>query len=66
MTSRLIIVSAVIAATAYQTAQAVARTDVSGRRVAGHVMADCVRAPAVGAFASAPYTQPPCLPNKSN
>lgn len=66
--TRLIIVSAaLIAAAAYQTAQAAARSDVTGRhRAAAQSTADCVRAPAVGAFASAPYTQPPCLPNKSN
>ena len=27
---------------------------------------DCVRAPDVGAFASAPYTRPPCEPASSN
>ena len=27
---------------------------------------DCVRAPAVGAYASDPYTQPPCEPEWSN
>lgn len=26
---------------------------------------DCVRAPAVGAYASDPYTRPPCEPNQT-
>jgi len=31
-----------------------------------HPMTDCVRAPKVGAFATAPYTEPPCMPNSMN
>ena len=31
-----------------------------------HTIADCVRAPNVGAFASAPYTVPPCMPHTAN
>jgi hypothetical protein len=26
----------------------------------------CVRAPNVGAYAGAPYTSPPCMPNVTN
>lgn len=58
-------VAALIAAAAFTT-QALAR---GGDAAAGHAMnkshaiADCVRAPNVGAFASDPYTAPPCMPN---
>ena len=27
---------------------------------------DCVRAPAMGAYASAPYKEPPCMPKTAN
>jgi hypothetical protein len=42
-----------------------ARSDhMAGHRVAkAHVARDCVRAPNVGAFASDPYTMPPCMPS---
>lgn len=30
------------------------------------ITTDCVRAPNVGAYATAPYTEPPCMPNSSN
>jgi hypothetical protein len=64
--TRLIFVStALIAAAAYQV-QAAAARDVAVRRAPAHVMADCVRAPAVGAFASAPYKEPPCMPKTTN
>lgn len=64
--TRLIFVStALIAAAAYQM-QAAAARDVAPRRAAAHVTADCVRAPAQGAFATAPYTQPPCMPKTAN
>jgi hypothetical protein len=64
--TRLIIVStALIAAAAYQV-QAAAARDVATRRAAAQVTADCVRAPAEGAFATAPYTEPPCLPKQTN
>ena len=63
--TKLTLVSAAMIAMAAVTAEAaVARSD------AHHAMAsakgggatDCVRAPNVGAFASAPYAAPPCLP----
>ncbi|MFK4601836.1 hypothetical protein ABIF57_001288 [Bradyrhizobium diazoefficiens] len=61
--TRLPVVAAVlIAAAVYQT-QAAAARDAAPRRAATHVTTDCVRAPAVGAYASAPYKQPPCLPS---
>ena len=36
--------------------------DAAPRRAPPQATADCVRAPAEGAYASAPYTQPPCMP----
>ena len=41
------------------------RSDVSAPRDALDGR-DCVRAPSVGAFASAPYTRPPCEPASFN
>jgi hypothetical protein len=70
MTKLALVSAALIAVAALATQAAVARSDVA----AHHAMAstksdsapDCVRAPNVGAFASAPYTAPPCLPNGTN
>ncbi len=63
--TRLILVStAMIAAAAYQV-QAAAR-DVVARHAAAHPRSDCVRAPAQGAFAAAPYNEPPCVPKTTN
>jgi hypothetical protein len=31
-----------------------------------HTTTDCVRAPNVGAYATAPYSVPPCMPNTLN
>jgi hypothetical protein len=42
------------------------RSDVAARhaKATAHTsVTDCVRAPDVGAFASAPYAVPPCMPN---
>jgi hypothetical protein len=64
--TRLTLVSvALIAAAVYQT-QAVAARDANPRRAAAHATMDCVRAPAEGAYASAPYKQPPCVPTMMN
>jgi hypothetical protein len=53
-----------IAVAALTTQAAVARSNASARHAMAKAgMADCVRAPNVGAFATAPYTMPPCLPN---
>ncbi|WP_349629018.1 hypothetical protein [Bradyrhizobium diazoefficiens] len=62
MTRLTPVVAALIAAAVYQTQAASAR-DIAPRRAATHATADCVRAPAAGAYATAPYKQPPCLPN---
>jgi hypothetical protein len=57
---------ALIAATAFATQAMAAGNDVAARHATtrAHPSAtDCVRAPNVGAYASDPYTVPPCLPN---
>jgi len=69
--TKLTLVSAVLIAVAALTTQAaVARSDVAARPAMASAKSggatDCVRAPNVGAFASAPYTEPPCLPNGTN
>ncbi|MBR0877963.1 hypothetical protein ABIF65_004565 [Bradyrhizobium japonicum] len=61
MTRLTLVSAALIAAAVYQT-QAAAARDVAARRAPPQAAADCVRAPAQGAFASAPYKQPPCTP----
>ena len=63
MTKLLRVTTALVAAVVYQAQAATARSDVAVRRAATHHVADCVRAPAEGAFATAPYKEPPCLPN---
>jgi hypothetical protein len=62
-------VSATLIATTLLASQAMAaRGDLAARRAAtaDRTLADCVRAPSVGAFASAPYSVPPCMPNGAN
>jgi hypothetical protein len=62
MTRLPLVAAALIAATVYQTESAAARDVAPARRAAVHATADCVRAPAEGAYATAPYKEPPCLP----
>lgn len=62
MTRLTLVAAALIAAAVYQT-QAAAARDVTPRRAVTQATADCVRAPVEGAYASAPYKKPPCLPN---
>ncbi len=64
MTRLPLVAAALIAAAVYQTQSAAAR-DTAPRRASTQATADCVRAPAEGAYASAPYTKPPCLPNST-
>ena len=54
MTRLPFIAAALIAAAVYQTQSAAAR-DATPRRAQSQAIADCVRAPAEGAYASAPY-----------
>ena len=65
MTRLTLVSAALIAASVYQI-QAAAARDVPLPRAVTHATADCVRAPAEGAFASAPYKLPPCVPKMSN
>jgi hypothetical protein len=60
MTKMTFVSVALIAATVFATQAMAARNDVAARHA---TTKDCVRAPNVGAFASDPYTVPPCLPN---
>jgi hypothetical protein len=54
--------AALIVAIALTSQVMAARNDHRANRT--HAIAkDCVRAPNVGAFASDPYTIPPCMPN---
>jgi hypothetical protein len=69
MTKLTFVVAALVAASAYATG-ASARSDVEARHTRvttkTSTVADCVRAPNVGAFASAPYSSPPCMPGTIN
>lgn len=64
MTRLTLVAAAMIAAAVFQTQAASARHIAPQRAAATQATADyCVRAPEEGAYASAPYRQPPCLPN---
>ena len=66
MTKVTFLSAAVIAATFFTTQAMAAGSNVLAKRTAIATRAsakDCVRAPDVGAFASDPYTVPPCEPN---
>jgi hypothetical protein len=66
MTKMTFVSAVLIAATVFATQAMAARIDVAARHATtkAHASAtDCVRAPNVGAFASDPYTVPPCMPN---
>jgi hypothetical protein len=68
--SAALVAASVFISQAIFTSQAMAaRNDLSaGHRAvrAQPVTKDCVRAPNVGAYASAPYTMPPCMPDAAN
>ena len=59
--------SAALIAAALLSTEAMAARSVAAARhgtTRTHIqVTDCVRAPDVGAFASAPYAEPPCMPN---
>jgi hypothetical protein len=63
MTKVTLLSAALIAATFLSTQAMAAGSDVARRATARANATDCVRAPAVGAYASDPYTVPPCEPN---
>ena len=58
--------AALIAAAVYQIEAASARDAAPARKSAAHATTDCVRAPAVGAYATAPYKEPPCMPKTTD
>ncbi|SFK02662.1 hypothetical protein [Bradyrhizobium sp. cf659] len=62
--TRLTLVAAALIAAAVTQTQAASARHVAPPRATTEATADhCVRAPAEGAYATAPYKQPPCLPN---
>ena len=65
MTRMTFIAAALVAAAAYSSEASAARSNVAPRhsQTATSAAGDCVRAPNVGAYATAPYTEPPCMPN---
>ena len=68
MTKVTFVSAVLIAAAAFTTQAMAARSDAAAQRATNmtRTIADCVRAPNVGAFASAPYSVPPCMPNTIN
>jgi hypothetical protein len=67
--TKFTVVAALIAAAAYSSEASASRGNAPSRQAQNAAAASagaCVRAPNVGAFASAPYTSPPCMPEKSN
>ena len=66
MTKLTFVSVALIAAAAFTTQAMAARSDAATHRATTKTIADCVRAANVGAFASAPYSAPPCMPNTIN
>lgn len=69
MTKLTFVAAALVAAAAYTQASA-ARSNVASRHAQAttttSTVVNCVRAPNVGAFASAPYSSPPCMPGTAN
>ena len=61
MTKFILTVAAIVAAAAYAT-DASAASAAARRAQSASKATDCVRAPNVGSYATAPYTQPPCMP----
>jgi hypothetical protein len=71
MTKLTFVAAALVAAAAYTSEASAARSNIASRHTqaataATSTVAHCVRAPNVGAFASAPYSVPPCLPGTAN
>ena len=66
MTKVTFLSAALVAAAVFTTQAMAASSNVAARgatTTAHATVTDCVRAPDVGAFASDPYTVPPCEPN---
>jgi hypothetical protein len=67
MTKMSFVATALVAAAAYTSQASASRSNEHARAAATTSnVVDCVRAPTVGAFASAPYASPPCMPNPAN
>ena len=70
MTKLTFVAAALVAAAAYTNEASAARSHVASRHTQAAAVnstdVNCVRAPNVGAFASAPYSSPPCMPGKAN
>ena len=70
MTKLIFVTAALVAATAYSAEASAARSNGASRHnqaaTATSAVVNCVRAPNVGAFASAPYSSPPCMPGAAN
>jgi hypothetical protein len=65
MTKVTILSAALIAAAAFTTQAMAASNDAAARASNRARATECVRAPNVGAYASDPYTVPPCEPNRT-
>jgi hypothetical protein len=63
--NRIAFVSAAVIAAAVYQMQAASARDAAGRRQAPQMSSSCIRAPAEGAYAGAPYKEPPCMPKTS-
>ncbi len=67
MTKLTFVAAALVAVAACMTEASAARSNAASRQTqpvtATNTVANCVRAPNVGAYATAPYSIPPCMPN---
>jgi hypothetical protein len=63
MTKLTFVAAALVVAAAYTSEASAARKHTQATT---STAVDCVRAPNVGAFASAPYSVPPCMPGTIN
>ena len=70
MTKLTFVAAALVAAAAYTSQAASARSNPPVRHAqtmaTNGAIGGCVRAPKAGAFASAPYSVPPCMPSAAN
>jgi hypothetical protein len=70
MTKLTFVAAALVAAAAYTTVASAARSNAASQHTqpatATNAAVDCVRASNVGAYATAPYSVPPCMPNTVN
>ncbi|WP_407169459.1 hypothetical protein [Bradyrhizobium sp. ORS 111] len=67
MTKLTFVAVALVAAAVYSAQASAAGGNAASRRAHASTTAssktvDCVRAPNVGSFATAPFTEPPCMP----